>query len=461
MNDTIHVDTQARVRATPEVLVVGGGPAGIGAAIAAARRGARTMLVERMGFLGGNLTAGLVGPCMTSYSLDGTKQLIRGIYDELILRMEADGEAIHPSKVPAGSPYAGFIYHGHDKVTPFEPEGMKLTAQRMCLEAGVELLFHTFVVDTIVEDGAVRGVIVASKSGLEAITADVVIDCSADADVVAFGGGETVTGREGDGLVQPMTLFFRVGGVDDAAVAEYVAKFPSKTDAFEVPVQAARAAGEYTIERRGLGLYQTMKPGVWRVNTTRILRRVGTDVYDLTQAEIEGREQVMQLMRLFRRVPGMENCELLDTAATIGVRETRRIVGEYTLTHEDLASGREFDDVIALAGYPIDIHSPTDSGGGLIDMPVANEYQIPYRSLVPRTLDGILVAGRSVSSTHEALGAIRIMPPAFAMGQAAGTAAAISVAAGTQPRDVDVSALQKALVEDGAFIGDRAMELVQ
>lgn len=416
------------------------------------------MLVERLGFLGGNLTAGLVGPCMTSYSLDGSTQLIRGIYDELILRMEADGQAIHPSKVPAGSPYAGFIVRGHDKVTPFEPEAMKLTAQRMCLEAGVELLFHTFVVDTIVTDGAARGVITASKSGLEAITADVIVDCSADADVVAFGGGTTVTGRDGDGLVQPMTLFFRIGNVDDEELESYVASFPTKTKAFGPIVEAARQNGEYSIERRGLGLYKTLKAGVWRVNTTRVHRRLGTDVSDLTQAEIEGREQVTQLMQLFRsRVPGMANCELIDTAATIGVRESRRIVGEYTLTHADLESGRSFEDVIAMAGYPIDIHSPTDSGGGLVDLPIANEYQIPYRSLVPEELDGVLVAGRSVSSSHEALGAIRVMPPAFAMGQAAGTSAALAVRGQTRPRDIDVAELQRALVEDGAYIGESAV----
>jgi flavin-dependent dehydrogenase len=164
MTTSVHYAKDLPVAATAEVMVVGSGPAGLAAAIASARTGARTLLVERYGFLGGNLTAGLVGPCMTSYSLDGRTQLIKGIFEEMVLRMERIGGAIHPSKVPAGSPYAGFIVYGHDKVTPFNPEAAKMVAMEMCLEAGVELLLHTFVVDTTVAGGAVTGVIGASKS---------------------------------------------------------------------------------------------------------------------------------------------------------------------------------------------------------------------------------------------------------------------------------------------------------
>ncbi|HET8523613.1 MAG TPA: FAD-dependent oxidoreductase, partial [Thermomicrobiales bacterium] len=210
MAETITYSKEVPVTGQTDVLVVGGGPAGLGAAIAAARNGARTKLIERYGYLGGNLTAGLVGPCMTSYSLDGQQQLIKGIFEEMVLRMEKLGTALHPSKIPAGSPYCGFIVHGHDKVTPFDPEGVKMVALEMCQEAGVDLQFHTFVVDSLVENNAVTGVVAASKSGLEAIRAQVTVDCSADGDVAARAGAAYEVGRDEDGLTQPMTLFFRV-----------------------------------------------------------------------------------------------------------------------------------------------------------------------------------------------------------------------------------------------------------
>jgi hypothetical protein len=444
------------IAAEADVLVVGGGPAGIAAAVASARNGARTVLVERFGFLGGNATAGLVGPFMTSYSQDGKIQLIKGVFEELVERAEALGGAIHPRGVEGGSEYAGFITYGHHRVTPFDPEAVKLVAAEMCLEAGVDLRLHTFVVDTLVEDGGVAGVLVASKSGLQAIRAKVTVDCSADADIAVRAGVPFHQGRDEDGLTQPMTLFFRVGNVDDDKVIEYVNRM-NEYRPFTSIVMAARERGEFPIPREALGIYRTPHPGIWRVNTTRLHHLDGTDVKDLTKAEIEGRRQVMFLMKFFReQCPGFENAMLLDTAAMIGVRETRRIVGEYTLTADDLASGRDFDDVIALCGYPIDIHSPTGSGGTMNKeaFACANVYQLPYGILVPQGTDRLLVAGRCVSATHEALGAIRVMPPAFAMGQAAGTAAALAVAEGVEPRNVPVPWLQETLVKSGAYLGD-------
>jgi glycine/D-amino acid oxidase-like deaminating enzyme len=448
---------QIPVVAEVEVLVAGGGPAGIAAALAAARQGASTMLLEKNGYIGGNLTVGLVGPCMTSYSLDGEEMLIRGIFEELVLAMEREGGARHPATVPAGSAYCGFIVFGHDKVTPFEPEAVKRVALRLLMEAGVSLQFHTMVVDALVDEGAVTGVVMASKSGLEAVRAQVVVDCTADADVVALGGGRFELGRPEDGLMQPMTLFFRVAGVDDQVVESYVAAHPEDYRPFASIVQAAREAGEFPIPRKGIGLYRTLEPGVWRINTTRLHHLDGTNVRDLTQGEIGGREQVDALMRFFRaRLPGFERSELLDTAATVGVRETRRIVGEYVLTEDDLATGRHFDDVIALCGYPVDVHSPTGDGGGTDGTwQTANQYEIPYRCLVPERLDGVLVAGRSISATHVAMGATRVMPPCFAMGEAAGVAAAMSVASGRPPRAIDVGEMQRRLVEGGAWLGAR------
>lgn len=446
-----------------DVVVAGGGPAGIAAAIASARQGAATLLVERYGFLGGNLTASLVGPCMTSYSLDGSQQLITGIFDEFVRRMEADGGALHPSGIPAGSAYSGFIEYGHDKVTPFEPEAAKITALRMCREAGVALRFHTLVVDAITAPGPdgkprVTGIVCASKSGLQLQPLTTVLDCSADGDVAALAGVEFEIGRASDGLTQPMTMFFRVSHVDDAAVGHHVRSHPEDYRPYAAILAKAREQGRFTIPRKGVGLYKTLQPGVWRINTTRVLKRNGTDVDDLTEAEIEGREQVHTLVKFFRaNLPGFENCRLLDTATQIGVRETRRIVGEYTLTLDDLQSGRHFEDVIALCGYPVDIHDPTGAGGGVAEAPpTANSYQIPYRVMLPKAVDGLLVAGRSVSTTHEALGAIRVMPSCFAMGEAAGVAAALATAAGIAPRAIPIPELHAALVAAGAYLGDDA-----
>lgn len=457
MSETMHYEQEIPVIDVGDVLVVGGGPGGIAAAISAARYGARTTLVERFGFLGGNLTAGLVGPCMTSYSLDGETQLIRGVFEEMVNRMEAIGGAAHPRNFPAGSPEAGFISYGHARVTPFDPETAKFVALDMVREAGVQLRLHTFVADAIVEDGAVTGVVAASKSGLEALKAQITIDCSADADVAARAGAAFEKGRTEDGLLQPMTLFFRVKNVNNAVVEEYVTTHPTDFRPFETLVREGRESGEFPIPRKGIGMYRTGEEGVWRINTTRLHRLDGTSVEDLTQGEIAGREQVKAILAFMRkRLPGFENAELLDTASMVGVRETRRIVGEYQLNMDDLGSGREFEDVIALCGYPVDIHSPTDDSGGTDGkLPVANIYQIPYRSLVPKEMNGLLVAGRSLSATHEAQSAVRVMPPVFAMGQAAGTAAALAIEYGTEPRAIPVPQLQEMLVRQKAYLGEK------
>lgn len=459
---SIRYEANVPVASESDVLVVGAGPAGLAAAISSARNGASTMLIEKNGYVGGNLTAGLVGPCMTSYSLDGEQQLIKGIFEELVLRMEQIGGALHPSGIPAGSEYCGFIDYGHARVTPFEPEAVKLCATDMLLEAGVRLQLHTFVADTIADGSNVRGVIAASKSGLEAFRAQVTVDCSADADVAIRAGAQYEQGRPEDGLTQPLTMFFRVANVDDDAVRAHIASHPDDYRPFAAIVAEAREAGEFPVERRGIGLYKTLEPGVWRINTSRMHRLDGADARDLTTGEIEGRRQADALMKFFRKwLPGFGNAVLLDTAATVGVRETRRIVGDYQLTIEDLASGREFDDVIALCGYPVDIHSPTGDGGGVGDgYTTANVYQIPFHSLIPAGLDGVLVAGRSLSATHEAQAATRVMPPSFAMGEAAGAAAALSVRAGVAPRDVPIPTLHETLVRQGAWLGETIRDRV-
>jgi hypothetical protein len=457
--ETLQYQRDVPIVREADVLVVGGGPAGIGAAVAAGRTGARTVLAERYGFLGGNATASLVGPFMTSFSNDGTRQIIGGVFDELVRRMEKVGGAIHPERVRAGTAESGYYVFGHDHVTPFEPEVLKVVAADLVLESGSSLLLHSSFVDPIVEDGAVRGAILHGKAGLQAVRAQVVVDCSADADVAYRAGAPTTKGRESDGKMQPMTMFFIIGEVDDEAVEAHIRAHPDEAgQLFHAIVEEARTKGTFPVPRDKIGIYRTPRPGVWRVNTTRLLGLDGTNPEDLTRAEIEGRKQVFALVAFMQTyLPGFSRARLLETATQIGVRETRRIVGEYVLTLEDLATGRHFEDVIALAGYPVDIHPVDGAGGGIQNalekgMRTADVYEIPYRSLVPLHVDGLLVAGRCLSATHEAAGAVRVMPPVFAMGQAAGTASALATERGIAPRHVDVSELQSALRAQGAIL---------
>lgn len=441
-----------------DVLICGAGPAGIAAAIASSRAGAQTVLLERFGYVGGSATAGLVGPFMTSFSLDGETQIIKGIFDELVTRMESAGGAIHPAKVRAGSPYAGYYVAGHDHVTPFDPEVFKYVAMEMLEESGVKTYLHTFVLDSLLQNNRVDGVVAVSKAGLQAFRSKITVDCTADADVAAKSGVEMRQGRDADGLTQPMTLFFRVGNVDDAKIDQYVREHPQERGMlFSSIIEKARENGHFPVPRNKVGMYLTTQPGVWRINTTRLLKYDATNNVDLTRAEVEGRKQVIALMKFFRDyLPGFELAVLVDTGAMVGVRESRRIVGEYVLTLDDLIVGKRFDDAIALCSYPVDIHSPTGSDGGMRhDIKTANVYELPYRILLPKGVDGLLVAGRCVSATHEALGAIRVMPPVFAMGQAAGTAAALCAQASLEPRKVDIAKLQNELLQQNVVLNKK------
>ena len=458
-SETIPYQRDLPVVREADVLVVGGGPAGIGAAVGAARAGARTVLVERYGFLGGNATASLVGPFMTSFSNDGSRQIIGGVFDELIRRMETVGGAIHPEKVRSGSAEAGFYRHGHDHVTPFDPEVLKVVAAEMVVESGCSLVLHTSFIDPLLEGSAVHGAVVHNKGGLAAIRAGVVVDCSADADVAFRAGAPTQKGRESDGKMQPMTMFFVIEDVDDAVIEAHVRAHPEEEGRlFHSIVEKAREEGRFPIQRDKINIYRTAEKGVWRVNTTRLLGLDGTNPDDLTRAEIEGRKQVFALLEFMRReCPGLERVKLGEIAAQIGVRETRRIVGEYVLSMEDLASGRHFEDVIALCGYPVDIHPVDGAAGGTqaalaAGLHAADVYEIPYRSLVPKGVDDLLVAGRCLSATHEAAGAVRVMPPCFAMGQAAGIAAALSAETRVSPRALDTAKIQSLLKRQGAIL---------
>jgi len=440
-----------------DVIVAGGGPTGLCSAVAAARNGARVLLVERYGFLGGNATISLVGPWMTFHSTP-ENQIVEGLPQEIVRRLEAAGGSLGHVRDTTG--YVA-------TVTPFDAEVLKFVAMELCEEAGVQLLFHSMITDTICEDGVVKGIVVHNKSGRMELRASVVIDATGDGDVAVLAGAEFQQGRESDGLTQPMSLMFRMAGIDLGAVRAYIAAHPedfykrtllsSLADAPHLSVngfysqfQAALASGEVTIPRDMVLFFQTVRSDEVIVNMTRVQGLRATDAWELTRAEVELRKQVHQLVKFFRsRIPGFAQAYLVATGAQAGIRESRRIMGDHVLTAEDITEGRHFPDIISRYAYPIDIHDPLGKGTRTVRLKKGS-YELPYRSLLPRGLDGLLVAGRCLSCTHEALAAIRTMPSMMAVGQAAGTAAALAVRDGVPPRQVEIAALHDRLLAQGA-----------
>jgi hypothetical protein len=432
-----------------DVLVVGGGNAGCAAALAAARSGARTILAERYGFLGGTATAAMVGPWMTFHS--GRRRIVGGIAEEIVERLVALG----------GSP--GHLHDSSDYVptiTPFDPEVHKALLFDLMRESGVRLLLHALVTDAL-PDGARF----ATVAGPRDVRARVTIDATADAFVAAAAGCALQQGDE-RGRVQPASLMFRLSHVDLEALAAYVRTHPSEMRTSlppdeRTPATITAVAGLYDlwtaaqadgidIPRELVSFFISPYPDEVTVNMTRVTDIDPLDPDDLTRAEIEARAQAMRLVAFFRaRVPGFANARLAATGTQIGIRESRRIVGAYTLTAEDILSRRTFDDAVARSAYPIDIHNPSGSGTTTHRLPPGTAYEIPYRCLVPAAVDGLLVAGRCISTTHEALASTRLTPTVMTLGQAAGTAAALAIEQHVQPRAVDTRVLRERLVAAG------------
>jgi hypothetical protein len=353
-------------------------------------------------------------------------------------------------------------------ITPFDPEIHKALLFDLMRESGVDLLLHAYFLDALLAaDGVtVRGARVATVAGPRDYTATVTIDASADAFVAASAGARVQQGDE-RGRVQPASLMFRLSHVDLAATAAYVRARPDEMRTSLAPEardagaltavaglyalwNAARERGDVTVPRELVSFFISPYPDEVTVNMTRVVDVDPLDPDDLTRAEIEARAQAMQLLAFFRRdVPGFANARIAATAAQIGVRESRRIVGAYTLTRDDVLAARTFDDAVARSAYPIDIHNPSGSGTTTFRLPPGGAYEIPYRCLVPETVESLLVAGRCISTTHEALASTRLTPTVMTLGQAAGTAAALCVRDRLLPRAVPAETLRAALIGDG------------
>lgn len=446
-----------------DVLVVGGGAAGIGAAVGASRAGARTLLVERNGFLGGVATAVM----MTTWNVPS--RCLAGISRELFEGLLKRGGAID------GGP-----------TIPYDPETFKEVAEGACLEAGVELLYYTWVAAPLRDGDTLHGVVVENKSGRQALTARVTVDCSGDADVAAAAGVPCVKGREKDGKMRPLTTLFRLGNVDIPRVVEYARAHPDQFTAdpnFQILdldrglvrisgffdlVAEARARGELDKDCHYIR-FEGVFPdrGTLFVNTTRVYGRDGTSAWDLTEGSIEARRQMDQLLRfLVLKVPGCERAFRIDASSVIGVRETRRIRGEHLLTEEDILAGRAYENTVLKAwrhhGKGRNWHSPDGAEGAASDPTYRTmttglrSFEIPYGCLVPLEVEGLVAAGRIISQTHEADMWTRGMYCCAMTGQCAGVAAALAARDGVAPRRLSVPALQRELHRQGLDPGPRA-----
>ncbi len=420
-----------------DVLVVGGGCAGAIAAVAAARNGARVMLVERGGFVGGTSTAIL--DTFYAFYTPGERQdkVVSGIPDEVVRRVEAaDAVLRRPNTYGAGM---GITYN---------PETLKRVWDDILREAGVRLLLHSFVCDALVEDGRVVGVRLVNKGGAHEVRARAIVDASGDADVVARAGGAyEVAGR--DSPQQTLTTTFRLGGVDPARAFSFSSK------EFHAMMRAANESGRFHLPREEGSAHRTPITGVVATILTRVPGVDSEDVEALTAAEIEGRRQVAEYVRFMTEcVPGYQDAYLMHTSPWIGIRETRRVIGDYILRADDVLAARQFPDAIARCGAPIeDHHAGADTRW--VYIPDGGTYGIPYRCLLPRGLEGVLAAGRCLSATHDAHASARSMGTCMAMGQAAGTAAALAAIRATTPRALPIDDLLAVLDAQGADIGQR------
>jgi len=419
----VEAPRRTPIAADVDVLVVGGGPTGVGAALAAAREGARTLLIERHGMLGGVWTAGLLNPYF-DFQRKGW------IVAELIERLKK-----------------AHAWRAWKFSWTFDTEAMKLLLEAMLVEAGAATWYYSFVADTIVEQGRVRGVIVEGKSGREAVLAKVIVDCSGDGDVAARAGVPFRLGRISDSACQPMTLMFEIDGLGDWV----------QTKAEDLYDQMSEAIG-----RRGLGvtlpfgrvnyapwIINVPRPGAADVQATHVYQMNPLDTRDLTRATIQARRQAHELVEAMKGVPGLGRVRLVQTAAAIGVREARHLVGRYTLGLEDLKAGRRFEDAVTFGAFGVDIHD-VKRGEKSAHGTKIRPYQIPYRCLLPESIRGLLFAGRCISGTHEAHASYRVTGTCMAMGQAAGLAAAMAAAEGRSPEQVDGDLLHRTLKAKGA-----------
>lgn len=411
-----------------DLIVVGGGLSGCGAAIAAARHNMKVLLIEKSGFLGGAACNCYVNPFMPYHLIkNGKRELISaGIFEEILTGLkELNGLS--------------------DNEETFNEEMLKLLLDRMTSKEGIRVLFHSYLISVTKGNDAIQSVTVANKSGTQTFNARYFIDATGDADLAALSDCPFRVGREKDNLCQPMTLCFRISGVNREQVW-------NESQKIQEIYKEHLESGKISIPRQNVLMFDHIDSSVIHFNSTRVVKKSPLDAFDISEAEKTAREQAFALYTFLKNnSESFKNSILLSSAPQIGVRESRLIDGEYILTQEDLISCTKFDDGIAAGNYDIDIHNPEGIGTSHYYFKPDEYYTIPYRALVPKGIKNLLVAGRCISGTHEAQASFRIMPICTTLGQAAGTAAAVACESNAAVKDADVAKIQKLLKEDGAF----------
>lgn len=444
-----------------EIAVIGAGPAGLSAAITAARAGKDVLLIEKNGYLGGNATLGL--PLLGFLDLDG-RRIVGGIAEEYVDRLSKKGQCFGHRVCPK-----------HNSVTNIDPEGFKALAIEMCREAGVRVLLHLEACDVEVDAGVLRRVRFYGKGNEVTVEAGLFIDCTGDGDVAFLADCSFESGQPGTGVLQPPTVMYTLENVNTAKLFDHIEKHPEEmiplasidhregydADYFRASPNHVfvglsetfarlRAEGKCPVDRNTLIYINSTKPGEVYINSTRLLNTDATDIFDLTRAELEGQLQAFALTEMLQQnVPGFEHCFISSIAPSLGVRETRRFKGLTCLTGDMLLDGVIGEDAIALGAYKIDIHSGTDRN--TVFKTVKEPFGIPYGVLVSAEIDNLMIAGRCVSMDAAALASVRVMPQCMSMGEAAGLAAAMAIDACVLPKDVDVAALRAGLRRRGAI----------
>jgi len=432
-----------------DVLVAGGGVSGFSAAVCAARLGARVILCDASGMLGGTATSGLVGPFMTCYDHKGEKQIIKGFFNEVVDRLVAEGAAIHPSVCKNNMSYSGYRMKGHDGVTPFSSEKLLLLAEELCLEAGVKILYHSRVIGCECNNDRIEAVYISTPAGVEEIRAKNYIDTTGSASLAEKAGAEVVFGDE-NGAVQTATTFFQITGVNKEALDAHMRdNYEMRARFFMDEIEKARKEGKFPCGTPKLRIYETVD-GIWKVNMAQQDDYFNdTDTESITKAEIYQRKQIPQLFDFLKNnIPGLEDIRLLNSASEIGIRESRRIVGKTVFTGDDAINSRYADEQIAVCSNSIDIHLKSEVKYVVCE----KNYYIPFSCLVSKNIKNLLAAGKCLSADKYAFAAVRVMPPCFAMGEAVGIAAAIASKQRISACDVNVKEIQKQIIDNGGYL---------
>ncbi|MBR0850739.1 FAD-dependent oxidoreductase [Bradyrhizobium diazoefficiens] len=426
-----------------EVVVLGGGPAGIVAAASAARAGRKTLLIERYGFLGGMGTAaGVTNFCGLHGNVYGqAHRLVQGLASELLARIDRLGGLNAPHLI-LGKVFA----------QAYDTAAYKIAADALLASHKVDILFHALGAGVVMtDDRRIDALLVETKAGRQAVRAGIFIDCSGDGDLAAWAGAPFEIGDEHGHPLYP-SMMLRLNGIDPAKAGDAWRTIPQL-------MEQATAAGTHKFPRKS-AIVRPQKSGIeWRVNFTQVAREDGHAINgiepdDLTRGEIEGRKQALAAFEFLRTVPGFEKSYIVDLPPQLGIRETRRITGGYRLSGEDVLGCASFEDSIGVNGWPIEAHVPGDVVFTFPPIPQSRGYnELPYRMLVPEGVDNLLVAGRCASMTHEGQSAARVSGACFAMGEAAGSAAALALSGNRIPREIPVEKLQETLKQQGAFIG--------